>query len=351
MHLPGLSRIRREWKRVRNRYRPSGLILLYHRVAEPSSDPQLLSVTPQRFFQHLAHLSDRYQVVGLEELIERLAGGERGTARLVAVTFDDGYADNLHHAKSILEAHGMPATVFVATGSLDQQRCFWWDDLERIFLRASSLPKLLRLEIAGQVHEWDLGSDACYRREREVLHRAWNVLRSEDPTARHRIYRSLCRILRPMSAAARQTLLDLLWEWAGYESEGACDARLLTSQEIRQLAGGGRIRVGAHTMSHPVLAALPIDSQLREIVESKGCLEDILGRPVTSFAYPYGTRADYTEQTAALVREQGFSCACSNYPDTVTGGTNAYELPRFVVRNWSGEQFASTVKAWFDGAV
>ncbi|HET8721101.1 MAG TPA: polysaccharide deacetylase family protein, partial [Nitrospira sp.] len=87
------------------------------------------------------------------------------------------------------------------------------------------------------------------------------------------------------------------------------------------------------------------------ITASKDCLEALTGRPVTTFAYPYGTRADYTNDTARLVKEAGFALACSNYPEAVSGTSDVYQLPRFVVRDWSEERFASTLATWWKGSV
>ena len=124
---------------------------------------------------------------------------------------------------------------------------------------------------------------------------------------------------------------------------------MLTRDDLRSLASGRWVDIGAHTVSHPVLAGLPLPSQRREISSSKHQLETVIGKPVSSFAYPYGTRADYTEETASLVQEEGFALACANYPDTVVAPSDAYQLPRFVVRDWTEEQFAGHVSAWWEG--
>ena len=63
------------------------------------------------------------------------------------ITFDDGYADVLHHAKPLLERHSVPATVFVATGAIGQRREFWWDELGGLFLQPGTLPEELELTV------------------------------------------------------------------------------------------------------------------------------------------------------------------------------------------------------------
>src|SRR3954470_15948888 len=111
-----------------SRRRPPALILLYHRVATPTRDPQLLSVSPERFAEHLEVVRRCAEPVALAGI---LAQGEGPRA---AITFDDGYADNLHEAAPLLAAAGVPATVFVVSGQVGTTDEFWWDELERVLL-------------------------------------------------------------------------------------------------------------------------------------------------------------------------------------------------------------------------
>ncbi len=89
--------------------------------------------------------------------------------------------------------------------------------------------------------------------------------------------------------------------------------------EIQELANGGLVEIGAHTVTHPVLSRVAKDVQCVEIEQSKASLEQMLGRPVKNFAYPYGGRADYAPESVTAVRKAGFESACSNYPGL--GGT------------------------------
>jgi len=347
MKMPGLSRISAKLQRLLPRRRPVGLVLLYHRIAAPATDPQLLAVTPERFADQMGYLSSRFEMVSLHELVNRMPK-TRGGSRMIAVTFDDGYADNLSHAKPILESCRVPATVFVATGALATGSAFWWDELEQLLLHPSRLPSSLKLAIDGQVFEWEAGGDVEYTNEDFGSHRKWNVLRGDDPTRRHGLYRALCRRLKPVTEETRQRALRDLRAWAGLTHDKRPRSQMLTNEDLRRLAEGPWVEVGAHTASHQVLANLPLVEQREEIASSKQCLEAIVSRPVRTFAYPYGTRADYSQDTAMLVREQGFALACSNYPEAVSRTSDVYQLPRFVVRNWAEERFASMLDAWWD---
>jgi peptidoglycan/xylan/chitin deacetylase (PgdA/CDA1 family) len=106
---------------------------------------------------------------------------------------------------------------------------------------------------------------------------------------------------------------------------------VLSAPEMVHSAEDGLVDIGAHTTTHPVLSRLSLAKQWAEIKQSKDHLEEILGQPVTSFAYPHGLKADYTEETIAIVSETGFECACAAFPGIVRPGMDVHQLPRFVV--------------------
>ena len=105
--------------------------------------------------------------------------------------------------------------------------------------------------------------------------------------------------------------------------------------------------MGAHTVSHVFLAAQTEETQRCEIIGSKEQLEQILERPVTSFAYPYGGTDSISPQTVKIVREAGFQIACANTPGLVNARSDPFLLPRCLVRNWPGKEFARRLRSFY----
>jgi peptidoglycan/xylan/chitin deacetylase (PgdA/CDA1 family) len=328
--------------------RSSAVILLYHRVIDLPSDPQSLCVAPRNFEQHLQVLRERFRVDPLETCTERLKHGNPA-AGTVVITFDDGYADNLDHAKPLLARFDCPATVFVTARRERSDREFWWDELERLIIEPGNLPRRLRIGINGEPFEWDFEGSAARGAHDARAHAGWNVLTNEDPTRRHALYRILCGKLRPLPVVERNRLLDGLRTWAGVPPTGRATHRTLTDEQIAELATGGLIEIGAHSVTHSVLANQPLESQREEITASKARLERIIDGPVCSFSYPFGGRRDYTTATVDLVRRAGFSRACSSFAAPIDPNTDPFQLPRHIVRDWDGDTFATRLKAWFSG--
>jgi peptidoglycan/xylan/chitin deacetylase (PgdA/CDA1 family) len=325
------------------------VILLYHRVTELPIDPQLLCVSSDHFAEHLEVLRRHFNPLSLRQLVEFVAAGKL-PARAVVVTFDDGYADNLTNAKSLLNRYDVPATVFVATGTLGGDREFWWDEVERLLLHGRRLPASLRLNANGINFNWELGQAAEPMDGWIERHRGWNVGAAATPgTGRAQLYSSLCRRLRPLSYEQREAALDALRDWAGSDATGRSTHRALSPDEVVELAEGDQVEIGAHTVTHPVLSALTVSQQREEVTRSKARLEEILGHRVTSFSYPYGTANDYTPATVDVVKSSGFNCACSNFAHSIDRGTSRFELPRVLVRDWDGETLARRVREAFDG--
>ena len=124
-------------------------ILMYHRIATPDVDPWGLSVSPERFAEQVHALRARRTTLSMDAFVARLRSGAL-PHDAVALTFDDGYLDNLRRAKPILEAAGVPATVFLTTGRIGTGEEFWWDELARMVLsRAEPLSANVTVDANG----------------------------------------------------------------------------------------------------------------------------------------------------------------------------------------------------------
>jgi peptidoglycan/xylan/chitin deacetylase (PgdA/CDA1 family) len=339
------ERLRRVARWLRRQAERKVLILVYHQVTESRADPWHLNVTPSHFDEHLEVLREYAQPIKLQELSQALLNGNLPADRAVVVTFDDGYANNFYNAKPLLERYRVPATVFVASGYIGQEREFWWDELDRIFLQPGTLPEKLSLIINDDMHRWELGESAHYREDTCQRYSRWRVRKEEDPSPRHTLYRSLWELLRPMTEDGRKRVLDELLIWADLEPMARSSHRPLTLEETVTLAKGNLLEVGAHTITHPALSVLPEAAQRDEILGSKARLEELLSCRVTSFAYPYG---NLSARTATIVQEAGFACACSTRADVVNFSTDRFMLPRVKVEDCHGEKFAKWLSRWLD---
>jgi peptidoglycan/xylan/chitin deacetylase (PgdA/CDA1 family) len=315
---------------------------MYHRVTELPNDPHLLAVTPEHFAEHLAAIRTHAAPVPLQELAGALRRG-RVPARAVAITLDDGYADNLHGAKPLLMRHDVPATVFITAGQVGREREFWWDELDRLLLQPGTLPPVLRLRLNGGLREWPLEEASTYGEAAYQRDRGWNIECRDEPGPRQRVFRALFDLFYLLPSAERWALLDQVAAWAQAPPVVRPSHRTLTTDEVVRLAQGGLVEIGAHTVTHPVLAALPPAEQRREVQESKARLEAALGLEVASFAYPHGS---CPPEAVASVGEAGFACACSSEPQVVFRDADRLRLPRLVVRDWDGATFARWLKWW-----
>jgi peptidoglycan/xylan/chitin deacetylase (PgdA/CDA1 family) len=319
--------------------RSQAALLCYHRVTELDTDPQLLSVTPKHFAEQLEVLRRRFHVSRLDDWS---SGRKLSHARCVIITFDDGYSDNLHEALPLLQAAECPFTIFVTAGKLNEDTEFWWDELERIILVSPSLPETLSVIVDGQNYAWRTITEA---NDADSGH-SWNVLTKQPPSPRQVAYLELSRLFRKIHRSEQCRILDKLRTWAGLGSSARHSHRVLTSYQLCELASDRLVEIGAHTINHPSLATLPIDAQRIEISGSKKILEDLLGKPVRSFAYPFGAPDDVNLDTIHLVREAGFMCACTTYPDVMTSRHDRHSMPRFLVRDWDGDEFSRRLEYW-----
>jgi peptidoglycan/xylan/chitin deacetylase (PgdA/CDA1 family) len=321
-----------------------GLILMYHRIGELQSDPWGLAVSPRHFVEHLEVLRKHSQPRPLAQTVNAIKHQLLPWEKTLVVTFDDGYADNLYIAAPLLDRYDVPATVFLTSGYIGSDREFWWDALERILLGPEVLPAELRITAAGRSSEWSLGEARYYAQHVRRRDRKRFAGRHGKLSGRYKLYRAVHRLLQPLDDEERLNVLNDLSDWGGVTMSARESHRCLSPDDVRALARRELIELGAHTVTHPALPALPEASQREEIRQCKLELEQLLGRPVTSFAYPYG---QYAAETAALVREEGFSWACSTQAGFVTQQTGLFCLPRVRVEDWDGERLTRILSDWF----
>jgi peptidoglycan/xylan/chitin deacetylase (PgdA/CDA1 family) len=331
-----MGRVRQWLTEMRRRRSAKAFILMYHRVATPDGDPWNLCVSPDRFEEQLRYLSGRHRVVALTQLLaehrsRRLSDGT------VAITFDDGYADNLHAAAPRLVRHGIPATFFITSGTVGSRDEFWWDRLERCLLAAAPLPGTLQISVAGAERRWDLGPAAsdCVRPEGRRTN-PWEA--SAD--SRLGFFYDVWKYLRALDDRHREEALAAIERWTASDRATRPTHRILTAEEVRELAALPGISVGAHSVSHAPLSARSPALQSTEIRQSREDLERLLGRTVEVFAYPFG---DYAPETPGLVREAGYQAACIADPGAVWADVDPYLLPRLAVQDWDTTELDSAL--------
>lgn len=311
-------------KRLAWRYLPRNIILRYHRISDPICDPHRLCVRPCHFEEQMSVLRNLLDPIPLIEMMQarRL---HAWSGNRVAITFDDGYLDNLKYAVPILAKYSIPATVFIVPGRLGHQKGFWWDELGHLVLDALQVPPKLNFQFWGRDFSWDRrGNPTGNQQASQSLHKA------------------LYEFMRPLPADEQDRLLEKLKVLlVDHIYEGS--AQILSAGDVLHMDQHGLVEIGAHTMTHPVLSGLTRESQRMEIESGRHCLEQILGHPVKGFAYPYGTGSDYTAETVSCVKEMKFKYACTVVDDFVWWGSDPMQLPRILVQDWDGAEFERRV--------
>jgi peptidoglycan/xylan/chitin deacetylase (PgdA/CDA1 family) len=123
---------------------------------------------------------------------------------------------------------------------------------------------------------------------------------------------------------------------------------MMTEVELKDLAGSDWISIGAHTRSHPALAALSPEEQRDEVADSRIVLEAIIDKPVTTFAYPFGTASDFDDHTLEAVDAAGFELACTTVAGLARPGADPRALPRYFAGDWEPSYFRQQLRQWLE---
>ena len=328
MRIPGAKTARIFSRWLQARALGGALILGYHRVARPALDLYGVYVSPEHFAEHLAALRKWANPIRLSTLVKHLKEGSL-PPRSVAVTFDDGYADNLYHAKPLLDVYEIPATIFVSTGYAGKE--FWWDELNRLVMTSQADPRELRLE-APNIH---------FPRKRSL--QGTGAEHPKQSSTRSHFTQELYNLLLPLDVDDLDIAMDAIRTWSGRSPSGEADSRAMSMDELLTLAGHELIEIGSHTRNHLFLPGLTPERQRQEIAAGKQDLETLLGRPIDGFSYPHGRS---TEETRQMVRDAGFGYACTSLHNVVRSGADLYDLTRFWQQDVDGDKFISGLNLW-----
>lgn len=330
-----MNAVRQFLKPLRYFGQKKALILMYHQVCKKSTDPWDLAVDPENFHLQLEFLKKNYEVVSLADLVSALRQRQL-KKKMLAITFDDGFADNYTHAAPLLEWHRLPATFFFATDTLKKPRYYWWDVLESIILNTRHLPLLLCCEIGGKPLRFQFrrGSVLTTQQIRDIA--SWSYGKPVN-TERLALYLKIWEMLRPLSAAHQYRALENLREWAGLDYFICRQGSTMQLYQVMWLSKNPLFTFGAHTVSHTMLAAHEEHEQKLEIEESKNFMEETLGKSIHGFAYPYGNFNSLTKQ---LLVKSGYEYAVSTESRPVTVDSDLFELPRFQVKDWGPKKFS-----------
>lgn len=271
-------------------------IALFHRVL-PRPDPLLVDEPDiRRFAEQMRWLASTFRVLPLPEALQRLYEGCLPSGAL-AISFDDGYQDNVLNALPILRELGLPATFFVTTGFIEGG--MMWNDrvLEAVRHWPHARVNLTDLGLGN----FDLG------------------------VGRATVMDQLLGALKYRPYQERDALSAALLERSGAPPI----RKMLNEQEIRRLRAAG-MSIGGHTENHPILHGLDRGDAEREIVENKRRLEAVLGEALDIFAYPNGKPfRDFDAREIEVLRASGYRYAMTTAVGAANAATPPYQIPRF----------------------
>ncbi len=290
---------------------PRLIIMNYHRATGDTLRRQLL------------YLRRHYRIMHLEDALEEfyapsLPGQTRSDRRIpLVLTFDDGYRDNYTYAFQLACELRVPITVFLIPGYVESGERFWWLEGKRLAYST----KVDKVTIDGYTYQ------LAQPEERKALAQVidMHVRHARSVTEREAFL-----------ADIRQALeLSLPAHVTQHTDE---EALPLTWAEVREMEQSGWVSFGAHTMHHPVLAYLTDAKEVRrEVTECRQVLQQQLGHPVRTFAYPIGKLEHIGPEGLQAVKSAEYTWAVTTIEGVNTRQTDPYllrRLPGDVTQHW-----------------
>lgn len=313
-------------------------IVTYHGVfpsgyvsRNPILDDNLVRAGSLRKQLHL--LRKRYHVITPEDFLQWSEGALELAPRSILLTCDDALRNTLSEMVPVLQGLDL-SCLFFATGASadDTPSMLWYEELYLMVLDARE-PITVSLPDAGA----SVGAIA--------------------PSEKHGYWWNLVERLSQFESQSRRGLLDQIREqlklpenWRErflQVSTLASRFLVLDRTGLRQLGAAG-MTIGAHSLSHPILARASEELAWREISESRSVLEKALGQPVWAFGYPFGNAATVTARDVRLAEQAGFRCAFMNTGGGIGAKINRFTLPRVhVTAEMSLAEFEAHISGFY----
>ncbi len=273
--------------------RGCGVILTHHRVRPASQESfapnQLLSVTPAFLEQTIQLLRRRgYDIVSMDEALQRLTASDPPTRRFAVLTFDDGFRDNLEFAVPILERLDAPAVFYITTGFADRTARVWWVELEEVVRKAD------RITVNIDGHDLDLDASTEASKAAAFAAIYWRLRRSPE--------------------AVLLDVIGTLCQRYGIDPRSLVERLCLDWSEVERLAQHPLATIGGHTVSHPMLAKHDDATVRNELAQGKSILETRLRRQVRHLSYPVGDRTSAGPREFRMAAEAGYASAVTTRP-------------------------------------
>lgn len=266
-------------RRIRARRRI--LVLMYHELSEDHASLDSWTVVRRRdFMSQMEHLRNRFDVVSLDEALQRMVTPGDHHAPTAVITFDDGYSGNERVLLPIIKNINLPVTIFISTRAVVEGSLYWYD---RIIMGLQDL-RVTDLDLT----DMDLG---IFRFDRKKGRVRWRGVQQ------------LLQALKALSPGEREKHVSDILSRLPLDALQKDELRPLTIDGVRKLADCSLVSIGAHSHCHSILVQLPPAELKQSIALSKQLLEDWTGRSINHFAYPNG---NYDLTVIEAVREEGF---------------------------------------------
>lgn len=289
--------LKTQFLRLASRFRSSSVaILMYHSVMDDPVTAELalggIVHSTKIFRAQIEIIARDFHPVSMQDVYLFLTGKRTLPERAVAVTFDDGYADNYQAASQILTPLGVPAAFYVTVDSIDNRRLPWTARLRYSFLTSKK-------------ESWSEGEGKTVPGKTSVG-KIWPLGAEHE---RNRAFERVAELACQLSGDRQHEYVASIEKELDSAIDYSSTQSMMTWSELRTLAGSGHI-VGSHTLTHPNLAHIPDDQMRRELTEAKRRLEQELSASVTHFAYPCpALQPHWTDRTVTATREIGYKTA------------------------------------------
>ena len=310
-------------------------ILCYHRVENYTCDPAKITVSNENFFKQIQYLKKFANIIHPDQFFDLLKNGKSLPKRSILITFDDGYSSYKQTMKFLYD-ESVSAIFFISS---NKER-YWWDTLSSILLQNRSVNdknfKIINSLISYLGSHFEIERNIDFESMNALNN--WKITDKNYPFNRNKAFYLIADKIEYVDYLEQKKILKIVSSLSNKKRNFS----YLSNEKLINYH-----RIGFHTVNHLNLSKLGYEDQKKEIELGKKNFESLIKRQIDIFAYPFGTKYHYNDETLKIVKNN-FAFAFSNFYGLVHKKSNLFELPRFLVRDWSIDKFEMKINNFFN---
>lgn len=297
-------------------------ILCYHGVTKQKSygieNYSQKHISHETFREQLRIIKNSCQVISMNDVVDIYKNKINIKDNLIAITFDDGFKNNIEIAVPILEEFNFEATFYITSGLIGTNKLFWVDQLENSINHYKK--ENLKIDLNSEV--FDFQTKTKYDKIK-TLNKIKKYCKQAKNNEKNRVV----------------DYVNQLCEGDRTNRNKVSNYDLMNWNDIRRIHQNKNFIIGGHSLKHDLFSKIKTQSQLKYDIETSiELIENKIDGIITHYSYPEGQSVHFNNKVIKILKENNIKC-CPTAIDGINLGTEDLFSLKRIMPGFMGRKF------------